>query len=127
LESRFTDFLGADGEKPWRDRDSEFFERTVGRAELHEKWEAGWQALLGTLGELDDDRLFDEVTIRGVPLAVLDALHRSLSHTSYHVGQIVFLAKELRGGAWRYLTIPPGGTAAYNRNPIHEKPPGTRR
>ena len=124
LASRFTDFLQSDGEKPWRDRDSEFLQRSVSRTEVREKWEAGWAALFGSLSELDDEKLQAVVKIRGVSLPVLDALHRSLAHTSYHVGQIVFLAKELRSGQWRYLTIPPGGSAAYNKNPFAEKPQG---
>jgi hypothetical protein len=123
LASRFTDFLEADGEKPWRDRDAEFLERTVTRAELRAKWDKGWTILFGSIGPLDDAQLHALVTIRGVPLSVLDALHRSLAHASYHVGQIVFLAKELRGGQWRSLSIPPGGSAAYNANPVSEKPP----
>jgi uncharacterized damage-inducible protein DinB len=127
LESRFTDFLQSDGEKPWRDRDSEFLPRTVSRAELREKWEKGWSALMGSLAGLEDGQLQQMVTIRGVPLSVTEALHRSLTHVSYHVGQIVFLSKELLGGQWRYLTIPPGGTVAYNENPISEKPPGPPR
>ena len=125
LASRFTDFLTSDGEKPWRDRESEFARRTVTRDELGAKWEAGWSALLGALAGLDDAHLPATVTIRGVGLSVLEALHRSLSHTAYHVGQIVFLAKALRGGDWKWLTIPPGGSADYNTNPAHEKPPGS--
>jgi ribosomal protein S18 acetylase RimI-like enzyme len=124
LASRFTDFLQSDGEKPWRDRDAEFAPRTVSRAELEAKWESGWTALFTALQGIDDSALQTTVTIRGVPLSVLEALHRSLSHTSYHVGQIVFLAKALRGGQWRWLTIPPGGSAAYNANPFAEKPGG---
>jgi uncharacterized damage-inducible protein DinB len=123
LASRFTDFLQSDGEKPWRDRDDEFVHRTVRRAELREKWEKGWSVLLRSLAGLDDERLHDMVKIRGVPLSVHEALHRSLAHTSYHVGQIVFLARAFRGAEWRYLTIPPGGSAAYNENPVAEKPP----
>ena len=126
LASRFTDFLDSDGEKPWRDRETEFLNRTVSRAELREKWEAGWSVLFASLAGLDDERLHATVTIRGVPLSVHDALHRSLAHASYHVGQIVFLAKQLRDGQWRYLSIPPGGSAAYNANPVGEKPPGSR-
>ena len=121
LESRFTDFLEADGEKPWRDRDSEFLQRKVTRAELLEKWEKGWSVLFEALAGLNDEQLQEVVTIRGVPLSVADALHRSLAHAAYHVGQIVFLAKELRGGEWRYLSIPPGESAAYNENPLREK------
>jgi uncharacterized damage-inducible protein DinB len=124
LASRFTDFLQSDGEKPWRDRDSEFLQRSVSRAGLREKWEAGWGVLFGSLAKLDDSHLSEVVKIRGVELSVLEALHRSLTHTSYHVGQMVFLAKELLGGQWRYLTIPPGGSAAYNKNPFAEKPQG---
>ena len=122
LRSRFTDFLTSDGEKPWRQREEEFQARTVTRAELQAKWNAGWDALLGALATLGDDRLQQTVTIRGQPLEVHDALHRSLAHVSYHVGQIVYLAKALRGAEWRYLSIPPGGSAAYNQAPTHEKP-----
>jgi uncharacterized protein DUF1572 len=127
LVSRFTDFLRSDGEKPWRDRDAEFLERTVTRAEIRERWEAAWKVLFGALADLDDRALGEIVKIRGVPLSVLEALHRSLGHASYHVGQIVFLAKELRSGEWRSLSIPRGGSAAYNANPVREKPPGASR
>lgn len=124
LASRFTDFLTSDGEKPWRDRESEFSEREVSRIELLEKWEKGWSVLFDALAGLDDSRLGDTVTIRGVGLSVVQALHRSLAHTAYHVGQLVYLAKGLRGGDWRSLSIPPGGSRAYNRKPTSEKPPG---
>lgn len=124
LESRFTDFLSSDGEKPWRHRDREFDQRTVSREELKEKWERGWTVLFASLAELDDGKLDEVVTIRGVEHSVLAALLRSVAHASYHVGQLVFLAKELRGDKWRYLSIPPGGTEAYNANPTREKPPG---
>jgi uncharacterized damage-inducible protein DinB len=125
LASRFTDFLDADGEKPWRDRESEFLERKVGHEELREKWEAGWRAVFDSVAGLDDGHLERAVKIRGQSISVCDALHRSLAHTSYHVGQMVFLAKALRGGGWRWLTIPPGGSAAYNQDPKREKPPAS--
>jgi hypothetical protein len=108
LKSRFTDFLTSDGEKPWRNREEEFEGRTVSRAELFEKWEDGWKALFSALDGLSDDLLDREVTIRGQAIPVLDALHRSLAHTSYHVGQIVFLAKHLRRESWKSLSIPRG-------------------
>jgi hypothetical protein len=122
LRSRFTDFLTSDGEKPWRQREEEFAMRTVTRAELRAKWTAGWEALLGALDGLDDGQLQRTVTIRGQPLLVHEALHRSLSHASYHVGQIVYLAKSLRGMEWQYLSIPPGNSDAYNQAPTKEKP-----
>jgi len=122
LRSRFTDFLTADGEKPWRDREGEFASRTLPRAELIALWDEGWRVLLETLAALTDADLPRTVTIRGQGLTVHAALHRSLAHAGYHVGQIVYLAKGFRGPAWRSLSIPPGGSAAYNRNPTHERP-----
>ncbi|MGH9372966.1 MAG: DUF1572 family protein [Vicinamibacterales bacterium] len=122
LQSRFTDFLSTDGEKPWRARDDEFAPRAVTRAELLAKWEAGWTVLFGTLAALTDEQLGATVLIRGQELKVHEALHRSVTHASYHVGQIVYIAKALRGREWNYLSIPPGGSTAYNQNPTRERP-----
>jgi uncharacterized protein DUF1572 len=120
LASRFTDFRISDGEKPWRDREQEFAPRTVSRSELLDKWEAGWRVLLEALSELSDADLVETVTIRGQALRIEEALHRSLAHTTYHVGQIVYLAKSLRGDTWNSLSIPKGKSAAYNRAPPTE-------
>lgn len=120
LRSRFTDFLTSDGEKPWRQREEEFESRTVSRTELLSHWNEGWDVLLAALDGLDDGLLERTVTIRGQPLQVHEALHRSLAHLSYHVGQIVLLARSFRGDDWQYLSIPPGGSEAYNRNPTKE-------
>lgn len=106
LQSRFTDFLTSDGEKPWRERESEFEERHVSRDQLLQKWNEGWAVLLAALSQLSDADLGKRVTIRGESLAVHEALLRSLAHASSHVGQIVLLGKTLRGGEWRTLTIP---------------------
>jgi proteasome lid subunit RPN8/RPN11/uncharacterized damage-inducible protein DinB len=122
LKSRFTDFLSADGEKPWRHRDEEFDARQVARAELLTKWDDGWNALFTALGQLSDDLLEREVTIRGESLRVIEALHRSLAHTSYHVGQIVYLARESAGPGWTSLSIPRGQSAAFNANPGGQTP-----
>jgi hypothetical protein len=122
LKSRFTDFLATDGEKPWRDRDEEFVARSVSREDFGAKWEEGWQVALDTLGSLRDEDLNKVVTIRGQPLPVHEALHRSLAHISYHVGQIVYLSHAIVGAGWKYLSIPPGGSAAYNAAPSMEKP-----
>lgn len=123
LQSRFTDFLTSDGEKPWRDREAEFEQRRLSRAELMESWEKGWSILFGTLDTLTDAQLDATVTIRGVGLSVVEALTRSLSHAAYHSGQVVLLAKTIRGAGWKYLSIPPQGSAAYNEKPDLEKPP----
>lgn len=121
LESRFTDFLTTDGEKPWRARDDEFAVREVTRAELNEKWSRGWDVLATELAALTDVDLGRSVTIRGVDFSVAGALERSLAHAAYHVGQITFIGKMLKGGEWDWLSIPPGGTAAYNKDPKLEK------
>jgi hypothetical protein len=115
LRSRFTDFLTTDGEKPWRHRDEEFESRTVSRAELMAKWEQGWTVLLDVLANLTDEQLPQTVTIRGQALRVHEALHRSLAHTAYHVGQIVYLAKALRGEGWTSLSIPRGQSDAFTQ------------
>ena len=106
LRSRFTDFLTTDGEKPWRDRESEFDSRSVTRAQMMEKWEDGWKVMFDSLAALSDDHLNRTITIRNEKLSVIQALQRSVTHTSYHVGQIVFLAKTMAGQGWKSLTIP---------------------
>jgi hypothetical protein len=106
LRSRFTDFLASDGEKPWRDRDSEFDDRGPSREELLRKWEEGWAVLFATLASLSDADLGRTISIREERMAVHEALHRSLAHTASHVGQIVLAAKALRGADWETLTIP---------------------
>lgn len=126
LRSRFTDFLTSDGEKPWRQRDEEFEARDVTKDALLEKWGEGWTVLIGALDELADEHLDVTVTIRGVPLTVREALVRSLAHVSYHVGQIVYAGKMIRGESWTCLSIPPGGSAQYNQNPTLERPEATK-
>ncbi|HUQ47726.1 MAG TPA: DUF1572 family protein [Gemmatimonadaceae bacterium] len=122
LKSRFSDFLESDGEKPWRQRDEEFAERTVSRSEFIAKWNEGWDVLLTTLNSLSDDDLMRPVVIRGQSLPVHEALNRSVTHLSYHVGQIVYIAHAIAGKNWKYLSIPPGQSSAYNANPVLEKP-----
>jgi hypothetical protein len=122
LRSRFTDFLTTDGEKPWRRRDEEFEARTVTRDELLAKWNGGWDALFDALRGLTDDHLQQTVAIRGQSFPVHDALHRSLAHICYHVGQLVFLGKSFRGEAWKNLSIPLGKSEEANRNPSHQDP-----
>ncbi len=117
LRSRFTEFFSTDGEKPWRHRDEEFDERSVTREALLDKWNAGWDVLLHTLDALTDEQIHSTVTIRRQTLSVHEALARSLAHVSYHVGQIVYIAKALRGENWKNLSIPRGGSDAFNQSP----------
>lgn len=123
LISRFTDFLGSDGEKPWRNRDAEFADREYAREEIEKMWNEGWRVLEGELAKLTDAHLNENVVIRGQSLTVHAALSRSLAHTAYHVGQIVIVARMLVDGDWKWLTIPKGTSTDYNRNPTMEKKP----
>ncbi|MBI2803810.1 MAG: DUF1572 family protein [Planctomycetes bacterium] len=109
LTSRFSDLLTSDGEKPWRDRDAEF---VLGPADtganLLAAWEQAWAILFATLATLQETDLQRTITIRGEEHTLLQALHRSLAHTAYHVGQIVYLARLLKTEGWEWITIPPG-------------------
>jgi uncharacterized damage-inducible protein DinB len=113
LRSRFTDFLTSDGEKPWRHRDEEFEDRSVTRDALMEKWSAGWDVLLQALDSLTDEQIHSPVVIRRQTLTVHEALSRSLAHLSYHVGQIVYIAKACRGDSWKCQSIPRGASDAF--------------
>jgi Protein of unknown function (DUF1572) len=114
LRSRWRDFLTSDGEKPDRDRDSEFEAPPKTRAELMDLWESSWKILFGSLAGLADADITRTITIRGEAHSVMQAINRSITHTSYHVGQIVFLAKHLAGAKWTVLTIPRGKSAQFN-------------
>jgi hypothetical protein len=115
MRSRWTDFLTTDGEKPNRDRDTEFADPAATRAALLEQWEIGWSCVFGALGSLTDADLGRAVTIRGEKHSVLQAINRSLGHSSYHVGQIVFLAKHFACVEWKSLSVPRNGSAEFNR------------
>ncbi|HEX6038605.1 DinB family protein [Longimicrobium sp.] len=115
LRSRWTDFFTTDGEKPDRDRDSEFeLTGTDDRAALLEAWEAGWATFLGVLDGLTPADFDRPVTIRGEPYTVLRAVERGVAHACYHVGQIVLLAKHFAGPEWRTLSIPRRQSQAFN-------------
>ena len=121
LLSRFTDFLTTDGEKDWRNRDSEFSDVTYTRQELDEMWVRAWSVLETQFTGLTDEDLEKTVSIRGTSLTVHEALCRSLAHTASHIGQIILLAKVLSGGEWKSLSIPKGMSGTYNQNPTLEK------
>ena len=120
LKSRFTDFRTSDGEKPWRHRDNEFETASLTRPELMTEWDAAWETVIAEVSQLTDADLNGTVTVRRQPLRIDEALHRSLAHTAYHVGQIVYLAKEMRGDSWRTLSIPKGKSEEYNRQATRE-------
>ena len=115
MRSRWTDFLTSDGEKPDRNRDTEFEAPPKTRTELMEMWERGWKLLFGALEPLSDADLTRTITIRTEPHSVMQAINRQVAHYSYHVGQIVYLARHLAGDRWQTLTIPKKKSAEFNR------------
>src|SRR3954467_15928040 len=106
MRSRWTNFLTSDGEKPDRNRDTEFVEPPATREALMATWEQGWDCVWNALGPLSEADLARTVTIRGQEHSVMQAIHRQTTHYAYHVGQIVMLAKHFRSDAWRSLSIP---------------------
>jgi hypothetical protein len=109
MRSRFTDFLATDGEKPNRNRDQEFeISSATTRADLTKWWEDGWARVFTAIEALKPEDIMREVTIRGEPHTVLQAINRQIAHYAQHTGQIVFMAKHIRSGKWKTLSIPRG-------------------
>ncbi|MDZ4858186.1 MAG: DUF1572 family protein [Candidatus Hydrogenedentes bacterium] len=112
--SRWTDFLDSDGEKPSRDRDGEFVEpANADYGSVLDKWNEGWDCLFRAIEALTADDLNKNITIRGQTMNALDAINRQVAHVSYHVGQIVYLARMRTGSAWKTLSIARGASRAY--------------
>lgn len=112
--SRFTNFLTEDGEKEWRQRDSEFDAFDITSGEILSFWNAGWNCVFTALESLKPEDLMRTVYIRTEPLLVYDGLLRQLAHYPYHVGQIVYIGKMLKEKDWQTLSIPRGGSQAFN-------------
>lgn len=123
MVSRWTDFLTTDGEKPDRDRDSEFVDSFTSRAEIMQRWEAGWQCLFNTMQSLCDDDLSRQVATRAEQSSVAFAILRQISHYGYHVGQIVLIARILAKDQWQTITIPRGQSRQFNERMLREKSP----
>ncbi len=113
--SRWTDFLISDGEKPTRNRDSEFEDPPATRAELLALWERGWSCLFAALEPLTDADLTRTITIRGEAHSVMQAINRQVAHYSYHCGQIIFLAKHFQSANWKTLSVARKQSAEFNR------------
>jgi hypothetical protein len=124
LRSRWTDFLTTDGEKPDRDRDREFeLAGADDPAALRAAWDRGWETLFATLAGLTPGHLESvTVRIRGEEMTVVEAILRQLSHYALHAGQIVYVSKLLAGAAWTTLSIPRGGSKAFNEAPRPYRP-----
>jgi hypothetical protein len=118
LRSRWTDFLTSDGEKPDRNRDSEFEDPPATRDELMKMWESGWACLFTALEPLSETDAGRTVKIRGEAHSVMQAVNRQLAHYAYHVGQIVFLAKHLQSAQWKSLSVPRGQSGEFNQRVV---------
>jgi hypothetical protein len=115
LRSRWLDFLTTDGEKPDRNRDQEFVLTTADtRPDLMRRWEESFQIVFDNIAALQSEDFGRTVTIRNAPHTILQAMNRSLMHTAYHVGQILYVGKHLRGAEWQTLSIPKGKSAEFN-------------
>jgi uncharacterized damage-inducible protein DinB len=115
MRSRWTDFLTSDGEKPGRNRDSEFEAPPATREALMNLWEAGWQCVFSALEPLGAGDVDRKITIRGEAHSVMQAVNRQIAHYAYHVGQIVFLAKHWQHARWKSLSIPRHQSAKFNQ------------
>ncbi len=115
MRSRWVDFLTSDGEKPDRNRETEFEDPPATREALMRLWEQGWSHLFTALEPLSDSDMERTVTIRGEPHSVMQAINRQLAHYAYHCGQIVFLAKHFQQDRWKSLSVPRGKSAEFNR------------
>ena len=115
MHSRWTDFLTTDGEKPNRNRDTEFEGPPQTRAELIALWESGWRCLFGALEQLTDADLTRTITIRGERNSVMQAINRQVGHYCYHTGQIVYLAKHFAASNWKSLSVPRSKSADFNQ------------
>lgn len=120
MQSRWTDFLTSDGEKEWRNRDEEFNQQEqLPREEVMILWEKGWQCLFGALTPLQETDLAKHVYIRSEAHSVMEAINRQVAHYSYHVGQIVFLAKIVVNTDWKTLSIARGKSNDFNKGMNH--------
>lgn len=113
MVSRWTNFLTTDGEKPDRNRDGEFETKRMSKAQLLVCWEDGWRVFLDTLESLNEQDLEKIVHIRGQAHSVIDAIERQMAHYAAHIGQILFIGKQIKGEQWENLSIPKGKSDAY--------------
>ncbi len=113
--SRWTDFLHSDGEKEWRNRDSEFNDDIETKAGLMLKWNEGWECLFKAIKPLQEKDLDTQIYIRNMGHTVTEAINRQIAHYAYHIGQIVFIGKMIQNNNWQSLSIPKGDSFKYNK------------
>lgn len=116
MTSRWTDFLDADGEKEWRNRDMEFESVIKNKEDLLKKWEDGWSCLFKALSTINKDNFNTEIYIRNQVHSIVEAVNRQMAHYAYHIGQIVFIGKMIKGNDWTSLSIPKGHSEKFNKD-----------
>lgn len=114
MMSRWTDFLTTDGEKEFRNRDAEFEGDIRDRQELLAKWEEGWDCLFTALKSINNDNFSTIIYIRNQGHSVSEAINRQMMHYAYHVGQMVYVGRMIKGESWKSLSIPKGDSKKYN-------------
>lgn len=115
MKSRWTDFLTSDGEKNWRNRDKEFEDIITSKKELLEHWKEGWQCLFQALESINEENFYTEIYIRNMAHTIVEAINRQSTHYAYHVGQIVYIGRMIKGKNWKSLSIPKGQSTSYNK------------
>jgi hypothetical protein len=122
LRARWTDFLTSDGEKPGRNRDDEFHTGEADTVEsLRQTWDDGWNRMFDSLQALKPHDMDRTVTIRGEVHSVVEAIHRTMTHSANHIGQIIYLAKHFAGPRWKTLTVPRGQSEQFTAEMGHQK------
>ncbi len=112
--SRWTNFLSEDGEKSWRNRETEFEHPSKSKEELLTAWDQGWQCLFDALDAVNADNFETIIKIRNEDHTIVEAINRQLAHNANHLGQIVLLGKMIKGSEWVSLSIPKGGSEQFN-------------
>lgn len=118
MKSRWTNFLTTDGEKEWRNRDSEFEATIKSKTELITAWETGWKCLFDALDSIDEKNLETVVYIRNQAHTISDAINRQLAHYSSHIGQIIYIGRMVKADQWTSLSIPKGRSADFNEEKV---------
>jgi len=119
--SRWTNFRNEDGEKSWRERDKEFVASYTSKNELKNAWDEAWKCLFAAIEPLRTEDLENVVYIRNQGHTITEAINRQLAHYAYHVGQIVLIAKMIKGDTWDSLSIPLGNSSNYNKEKFNKE------
>lgn len=113
--SRWTNFLTKDGEKTWRNRDTEFEESPTTKAEMIVIWEKGWNCLFDAMDTVTEENFNQKIKIRNENHSIIEAVHRQLAHYAGHIGQIIYIGRMIKGKNWQSLSIPKGGSVDFNK------------